>query len=612
VSSVENGHVVTSPFASPASFSGEDAWKKSTACGRHISVTRLYQFMRLMNPRLYTRDISELMAMVDFGETDEHGIGLVTETEFCLFLRKYTAGLDKARFEGHCRHWMKAREVMGNAQMANILRKQAEKWYRGERDIRSPTVPPPLFEPEKDGLKRKDSTEDMLTAKALVDRGMEQLVRHKHLTSNVVNGLKRDHPILNLFTGFTALERHQQIMILFVDVMSALFVEAVLFDFSSGGALGGFGAVDSATNAATGADSTSIDAALEAYIVFGIMGGVCASLVSLAVIGLFETAQRKRLQIDRFDRLARRAPTKIEDLSVTMPVPKLRFELFTAQSRLSLARRHYDAYAASERKQGRSPVSRDMMLGILEMNVGDVESLLKRAEAVRTLNDKKKIATRLESNGVRGLAQSIFARRAARAQLQKERQKEEFDFHLAQLPEFDRQLFLQNLDSYEQMGRVQGFFYWNILMNDDEKFEVIRDHVRGRTGYLACAWVLSILWCAWCLLFVLTWLFQADNSEEHGFDPKDWVKAFAVSSAFDFVVFTPLVIAIRIVFVPIVFVSCSKPKVSASYDHDRFSVVTVVNANAPQKTNLAREPAVNATALEEFAEGGLRENTFTV
>merc|ERR1712022_5646 len=80
-------------------------------------------------------------------------------------------------------------------------------------------------------------------------------------------------------------------------------------------------------------------------------------------------------------------------------------------------------------------------------------------------------------------------------------------------------------------------------MNDDEKFEVIRDHVRGRTGYLACAWVLSILWCAWCLLFVLTWLFQADNSEELGFDPKDWVKAFAVSSAFDFVVFTPLVIA---------------------------------------------------------------------
>jgi len=540
-----------------------------------LSATDMFQFIRIMNPRFSVKQVTELLALFTFTKTDDHEIGLISEDEFLSFFKKCTAGLKIGRFRQNLEFWMqvkdvavKMKELAGkNTRMSDVLDKQAMRWYRTEQklDIRSPTTAPPMFEPERDTEKVADTEDDVLVAKALVDRGLEQIAGTRDVKNNFVMGLKKNHPILNLFTAHTDLERHQQIMVLFVDMLSALFVEAILFDFASGGARGGIGAVDSATNAATGSQMSGIDAQIEAYIVFGIMGGVVASIVSSIVISLFGTAQRKASQRERFEDLARRAATMVDDLSVSTPVPRLRYEVFTAHSRLSLARRHYTEYALWERKYKRTPLPREVLLGIFELGAEDVENLLKEAVQAQAAEDENLVNTATEA-ATRERVPLWLARRTMRAHLDREHQQEDFFYHLDQLPDFERHLFLQNVESYQKMGPIQGYVFWNIIMDDEDKFSVIQEHFRGKAVYLTTAWAVSVLWCVWCLFFVSTWLFQADNSEDVGFEPKDWVKAFGVSSCFEFLVFTPIIILVRIVLVPLIFVACWQPNVSASYD----------------------------------------------
>ncbi len=80
-------------------------------------------------------------------------------------------------------------------------------------------------------------------------------------------------------------------MIFAVDVFSALFAEAVLFDFATGNARGALTAEGTVANLVEGY-SVETDAAvvLQDFFVFGILGAAVSTMTSLFVIFLFEKA----------------------------------------------------------------------------------------------------------------------------------------------------------------------------------------------------------------------------------------------------------------------------------------------------------------------------------
>ena len=127
-----------------------------------------------------------------------------------------------------------------------MLRRPAEVWQQSNHlyvgneidvDIRKKAVmPPPVFQPNRDEAVRTDTyiTDSIVGMKDLVEHKLHQGKGSCSAMSRFISGLKRYHPYVNMFTEFTGLHTHQQAMILMVNVMSAIFTQALLFDFNVG------------------------------------------------------------------------------------------------------------------------------------------------------------------------------------------------------------------------------------------------------------------------------------------------------------------------------------------------------------------------------------------
>lgn len=139
-----------------------------------------------------------------------------------------------------------------------------------------------------------------------------------------------------------------------------------------------------------------------------------------------------------------------------------------------------------------------------------------------------------------------------------------------QLSSFEQQLIFQNLDTYYSLNIVSRYMYWNVIVEEDEKFEMVQDTVYGAKRYAMIAWVFSFIWCAWCLAYVLVFLFSADThldpeTGEQLLNAEDFMIAFAVGLFFDFVICTPIIIFIHTVILPIFVVWILGGQVSASF-----------------------------------------------
>jgi hypothetical protein len=550
-----------------------------------VSGRELYQFIRMMNPHFNVHEVDAILDLMIYSGDENHD-GQISCEEFVHFFMRITSILTDDRFDANLRYWSKIKKfqdeikhVSEHEDIKDILEKQARKWERTHTldEPEHTTVshegefPPPLFEPARDTAADRDDflVDEVLIAKQLVDHKISQLDKVRNFSKNFSRGMKVNHPIVTLFTEFTEMHRHQQIMVLWVDMCSAFFVEALLFDFESGGKRGELSADEVATTAALSENiNTDWRAQLEAYAVFGVLGGIVGSIFSIVVIALFMTAMRKERQVERFDELAKHTLTKTEDLSDKMPVEELQYELFTAVSRRRLGIRHYEYYESLRLRQKRTPIPKDFIFGILEMNIAEIEVLLESAKRRRMEADQEHVDHIMNVSGSRGL-KAFWKRHTMWKAIEKKHEWEELEFHLQKVSLFKRQLYIQNLQAYKKMGVVRGYMFWSWIVDDDEKFEVITDTQKGRARYLIAAWTISVLWSAWCLMYTLTFLFRADNvdpiTEEQKLDPVDWMKSFGVGVVFDFVVFTPFSIFWRVAIIPVIIVWFLEGKVSAHF-----------------------------------------------
>jgi Ca2+-binding EF-hand superfamily protein len=571
---------------------------------RELSTTELFKFFRFANPGLTKEDVTNMTGLVKFTK-NAAGVGVISCDEFIRFFSVITSNLDDERFEANLQFWLEVKETekqikksVGLSEHApDVLGKEAVGWAQAQnyalRDNTS-RLPPPMFEPwrEKDTEVDTKELDDMLVAKALVEHNTQQLKGFKDVRGNFWKEMCINHPIVNLFSDFTELHRHQQIMVLFLDVMAALFVEAVLFDSvppeteedfeesaeaSKPGAPAGGGRKKKLNAAAIFAD-------LESTIVFGIIGGVASSFFSIVAVSLFMNAMNKETQMQTFDEQAKRVITRLEDLSVATSVPKLRHESCIAKARVRVATRDYIVYEEQEREQNREPLPKSLLLGMLHVTLKEVDTLLKGAQKREAQEDKVELRNRFLEEvcqpGVKALVKKRFLAHFVKKRIKKdiasEREEEAFQFHLTQIDAMDRELHLQNMNKYKNMGRIKGYVFWKYIMNHDEQIEIVSDAVAGRTKYLVMAWSLSIIWTMWCLLYVLTWLMKLNSPgmDEEGnplpatIDPLDWVKAFFISSVFDFILLTPISIMVTVVLFPMWIVWATKSQVSASYGGD--------------------------------------------
>jgi Ca2+-binding EF-hand superfamily protein len=548
-----------------------------------VSGRELYQFVRMMNPHFNVHEVDEILDLMIYGGDEDHN-GQISCEEFVHFFMTITSTLTDERFDANLRYWAKIKRfqdemklVSEHEDIKDILENQAKKWERAHHLDEHGMVshegkdPPPLFEPVRDAAADRDDflVDEVLIAKQLVEYKISQLDKLRDFSSNFFEGMKSNHPVVTLFTEFTEMHRHQQIMVLWVGMCSEFFIEALLFDFEAGGKRGDLSADEFAANAALDEGiNTDWRAQLEAYAVFGILGGIAGSIFSVVVVTLFLTAMRKEKQVRRFEELAKHTITKTEDLSDKVPVEELQYELSMAVSRQRLGIRHYEYYKSLRLRQKRIPIPKDFILGILEMNIAEIKVLLESAKMRRQEADWDHVDHVMRITGSRGL-KAFWKRRAMWKDIDKKHEWEELEFHLEKVSLFERQLYIQNLRAYEEMGIMRGYMFWSWMVDDDEKFEVIADTEKGRTRNLVAAWTMSILWSMWCIMYTLAFLFRADDvdpiTEEQLLDPVDFMKAFGVGVLFDFFVFTPFSIFWRVVIIPGIIVWFLGGKVSAHF-----------------------------------------------
>ena len=390
-------------------------------------------------------------------------------------------------------------------------------------------------------------------------------------------------------------------MVLWVDVCSALFMEALLFDFDSGDKTGEISASSWAADAILETINTPD---LESFIVFGIIGGTFASLVTVFMIWLFEKAMRKENHIKQFQAFAKRRTINMEDLNANMPVNMLKFEVLTLQTQHFLIDRHYEMYAERCKLQNkmRDPVEKDIILQMTINMIRKIEALIKKAKG------KEKYSTR-----------SDFMRIILRRE---DRKKREVGFLLHYLGEadkvfktVDKQILIQNMETYKDigglnvntvegglvvllarsfaMGRaaianppavlhllfypflemitggIRGYVFWNFIVDDKEKFDFVKGaNLSNRNMHRVFAWSLSISWSLWCMYYLFIWILASDNVDVNGeqlLDPNDWMKSFVVGLAFDFILFAPFGILLRFVVLPLVAMLHLGRHVSAGY-----------------------------------------------
>ena len=369
-----------------------------------LSLSEMYKFVRFMNPRCTEQEVNRIVRLVKFTPNNA-GELVITEDEFVSFFTKITQLLDDERFEKNVEFWNSVKDMeaeiktsLGQAgrDSTNIFSKEAIRWAQAQPEISLPEreagVPPPMFEPWREQETEADTKEidELLIAKQLVEHNNNQLNGFRDIWANFVKGMAINHPIINLFSDFTDLHRHQQIMILFLDILSALFVEALLFDYAASGP-----ETEEPTpeeREGSSAESTASD--FTETLVFGTLGGFVASFFSIVSVSLFNTAMRKEIQIERFEDQAKRTNTNVEELSIYTPVPKLRHETFIAEARVRIAKKDFKVYEEYEREKGREPLSKTLLVGMLLMNHEHVSELLKGALEMQKTADKREAKAR--------------------------------------------------------------------------------------------------------------------------------------------------------------------------------------------------------------------------
>jgi Ca2+-binding EF-hand superfamily protein len=577
-----------------------------------VSGRELYQFVRMMNPRFTVHEVDAILDLLIYSPL-VFVDGQISREEFVHFFMIITSILTDERYDANLRYWTRIKtfqdrmkHVSEHEEIKDILKKQANKWERAHQLDGHGMVsiegkyPPPLFEPVRDSAADRDDflVDEVLIAKQLVDYKKSQLDKVRDFSSNFIQGIKINHPIVTLFTEFTEMHRHQQIMVLFVDICSGFFVEALLFDFEAGGKRGELTADEVATSAVLDGDiNTDMGAQLEAYAVFGILGGIAGSIFSVVVVTLFMTAMRKEKKMGRFDALAKQTLTT-KNLSDKMSVEELQYELSTAVARQRLGIRHYAYYNSLRLRQQRTPIPKDFVFGIFEMNIAEIELLLESAKRRRQEADEDHVDHIMNLSSSRGL-KAFWERRAMWKVINKKHEGEELAFHLEKLSLFERQLYIQNCKACEEMGSMRGYFFWGWIVDDDEKFEVITVTQTGRIRYLVAAWTISIVWSTWCIMYTLTFLFRADNvdpvTEKQLLDPVDWIKAFVLGSFFDFIIFTPFFIFWRVTIIPVIIVWFLGGKVSAHFHNQSPDEILAIgqheyyNSKEPEKKRKTEE-----------------------
>ncbi len=278
-------------------------------------------------------------------------------------------------------------------------------------------------------------------------------------------------------------------------------------------------------------------------------------------------SQFKFRQTERFHHLAKTREPILDSLDPDMfTVERLKFEKNLARSRAKLAKEYYTIYELEQRKNQRTPLPLDIILGVMNLDVEKAEELLQEALKYQQQQDDKFVEYQLRLQGSRGIA-GFFRRRKFYQKLEAQHSLEALNFHLAELSKFDRSLYQQNLIISESMGFIEHAMFWSVLVDDDEKPETLDASLKGYKRYIISAWATSILWCAFCLLFILTWLFRIDNADSESYSIVSWLKSFGVSSIFDFLVFTPISILFKGVIVPILVTLLLRTRISKSFNY---------------------------------------------
>jgi hypothetical protein len=186
-----------------------------------LSATELFKFFRFANPEISKEDITKMTGLVKFSN-NATGVGVITCDEFVKFFSIITQNLDQKRFDMNISFWLTVKQTESKILKSvglsdtspDVLAKEAVGWAQETRltlkDDAAP-LPPPMFEPWREQETEQDTKEldEMLVAKALVEHNTQQLKDFTNVRGNFWKGMCINHPIVNLFSDFTDLHRHQ-------------------------------------------------------------------------------------------------------------------------------------------------------------------------------------------------------------------------------------------------------------------------------------------------------------------------------------------------------------------------------------------------------------------
>jgi len=383
-------------------------------------------------------------------------------------------------------------------------------------------------------------------ALALVQREkVEYLEGLSNVKSNYLQGLLDEHPVLGTIYRHSILNRKILLTIILCEFLGSMFVDALLYDRAYGeGRIGEFEFDDYAAEEDSGDVATNV----AEFVVFGIVAVIISKLPVFFIVQRLRRAKRLKDALKNFEQLS----LQLVGSHITSDMPSwvIKLELQRALARRHVVERHFNAFSEEQRVQSLNVPERSFVLEIACRDISNIEVLLRKATMREQRLMEEEVKKQVDNMTLRWYESRMWNVYKLKKAYKKQKDEEGLKYLMENgltVKQFEK--VKENARYKKGLSPFKKWLYRRSFESEEEKVLSQSRYVHNLCEYSRhrkIALVCVAAWCTWCTFFCLAFAFSQSDRDI----VEAWLKAFGVSVAFDFFLFSPVSILIKFVAIP--------------------------------------------------------------